>query len=361
MKLDHLIRNDLKDFEPYQSAKSEKISGKIWLNANESPWNEGSPAAPSAFLNRYPEAQSAALLEKLSDFYQTDAKNILITRGSDEAIDLLIRLCCTAQQDGILTCPPTFGMYEICARIQGAFTKPVPLNREAGFQLDLDAIEASWNPRVKLIFLCSPNNPTGNLLNKEDILTLCQKFQNKSLVVVDEAYIEYADSESLIQKLPQYDNLVILRTFSKALGLAGIRCGTLIAHPDLIQWLNKITMPYPLSVLTELAALAAFSPKALEMQATRIKTIRLERDRLKEYFKNHPAIEAVFPSDTNFLLITTENANAFMRILLEKGVVPRQIPDQPLLKNAIRISVGLPVENTQVMEILDNALSLISP
>ena len=185
--IDGLIRDDLRNFSPYSSARNEAKAGRVWLNANELPWDSKNELEQVS-LNRYPGQQPEALINKLAEYYAVDKEQLLLTRGSDEGIDLLVRLFCSAGDDGVIVCPPTFGMYEVCAKIQGAQVFKVPLIKES-FELDLNAVLSQWNPKIKIVFLCSPNNPTGNLISADKIIQLCEKLAGKAIIVVDEAYI----------------------------------------------------------------------------------------------------------------------------------------------------------------------------
>lgn len=347
-----LVRDDLKKFQPYSSARKEATSGSIFLNANESPWNNFESLKNVKDLNRYPDPQPKILIEELANFYQTDTSQILITRGSDEAIDLLVRLFCYAGKDSVIFCPPTYGMYEISARLQGANIILAPLIKNAGFQIDLQKIKNLSDSSVKLIFLCSPNNPTGNLLDASAIFDLCKKFSNKTLVVVDEAYIEYAGSESFTQKIKEYKNLVVLRTFSKALGLAGARCGALISHPDLIAWLNKIIAPYPLSKLTVNLALQALSEKNLVNVKNQIESNTFERKKLMNFFSGCSWVKKIWPSQTNFLLMEVKDSKEILEKCLKNGIILRDMQNKKGLKNCIRVSIGSPDENYTLIKVL---------
>lgn len=347
-----LIREDLHEFKAYSSARKEASTGKIFLNANESPWENTICFDQVKSLNRYPEPQPKLLIDVLSKFYHIESEQLLLTSGSDVGIDLLIRLFCQAGRDSVLICQPTYGMYEISARLQGANVITVDLSKIEDFSLNFQAIENVWNPSVKLIFLCSPNNPTGNLLNKKTIFDLCEHYMDKSIIVVDEAYIEYAKTESLINNMNEYKNLVILRTFSKALGFAGIRCGALMAHRDLIAFLNKIITPYPVSTLAYHAALQVFSEGNYERIRSKILLIQSERERLYQFFNQSRWIKKVWKSEANFILAESKNSNALLEECLQNGIVLRDMQDKPGLKNCIRISIGSPDENNLLMEIL---------
>src|SRR4029453_7240282 len=295
-----LARPDILSLQPYQHAVWEPSLER--MHANEMPWRaSGDPSI--AGLNRYPEPQPAELIAHLADLYGVAPGKVLAGRGSDEGIDLLVRAFCRAGQDSILICPPTFGMYKVSARIQGADVIEVPLIKEQGFELDVQRVLAAWRENVKLIFVCTPNNPTGNLIDRASIEILCAQLSDKALIVVDEAYIEFADTPSLVGLLERFPNLVILRTLSKAYALAGARCGALLAHEDIISLLARVITPYALPTQT-IEAVLKFTdgPHRAESQR-RIETIRAERSRLSEHLARLPAIRRVWSSDSNFILI----------------------------------------------------------
>lgn len=338
-----LARSEIINMSAFSSARSLKIKGNIWLDANESPWND-------TIYNRYPEPQPDVLLSIFSAIYGVNADQLLISRGSDEGVDLLIRLFCRAYQDDIMICPPTYGMYKIAATIQGASTVEVPLLKENNFSLNIDAILKKWKPNVKLIFLCSPNNPTGNSLKTEDILFLCQALENKSLIVIDEAYIEYSRNESLSKYMDHYNNLIILRTLSKAYGLAGIRCGITIANRDIIDLLKKIIAPYPISKpIIEVIQNQLNSTRLQE----KIGIIFNEKDKLKKFFHNLSFIKKIWESDANFILFEAHDSKTIFDHCLKHGIVLRDRSNEYNLKNCIRTTVGNPRENAFLMEVLN--------
>lgn len=346
------IRPDLRKFTGYSSARRECTSGKIFLNANESPWNNALGYKISLPLNRYPEPQPKQLIEKMANFYGVNSDEILVTRGSDEGIDLLMRLFCRTGKDSIVICPPTYGMYEISAQLQGIKLIEVPLIKKSGFQLDIQALLNSWNSTVKLIFLCSPNNPTGNLLDEEKIFTVCQKFSQHSLVIVDEAYIEYSERQSLARAIKTHKNLVVLRTFSKAFGLSGIRCGCLMADKNIIEWLGKIIAPYPISLLTEAMAVNALEDENIRLVEEQISVIRQEREKLVNFFSLHPSILKLWPSVANFILLKASNSEKLLKNCVNHGIILRDMKNKIGLENCIRVSVGLPEENDTLIKVL---------
>ncbi len=325
----NLIREDLRAFQAYSSARCEASQGRIWLNANESPWENG--------LNRYPDPQPQALAIKMAEYYGVEPSELLITRGSDEAIDLLIRLFCRFGQDAILVKDPSYGMYEVSARLQGA-----AVIKATDWRQD-------WNLAVKIAFVCSPNNPTGEVIPLTEIEALCQEWAGQTMIVIDEAYIEFASQASLAALINRYDNLVVLRTLSKAFGLAGIRCGAVLAAAPLIACLKKIIAPYPIAKPTADLALQAFEPAALAETRTQIALIQSERARLSVALSQCQEVVKIWPSEANYILIKVTDAQKKMAQCQTAGVILRRFERNPLLNNCIRVSIGLPAENNQVI------------
>jgi len=344
-----LIRPDLRDFIAYSSARDEAKYGKIWLNANESPYDYEYDQIP---LNRYPTKQPADILQALANYYQLQPSNILLSRGSDEGIDLLVRLFCTAGRDAILICPPTFGMYSVCAKLQGAKIIEVPLQKTTGFQLDVKQIKQVWDEALKLVFLCSPNNPSGNVLAMADILDLCEYLAGKGMVVVDEAYIDFAEASTLVSAIATYPNLVILRTFSKAFGLASARIGTLLATEELVSWLLKIIAPYPLPALSCAVLWEALTAARLAEVQQHIDVIKTERAILQQRLQELACVKHVWDSSANFLLVETSNAEWVIQRCAAAGIVLRDMSNKIHLENCVRISIGTPLENQQLITVL---------
>lgn len=341
-----LVRPEIRTLIPYSSARREQSAGEIFLNANESPWDG------NQIWNRYPHQQPQELINELASLYQTAPMNMLVTRGSDEGIDLLVRAFCTAGQDQILITPPTYGMYEIAAQIQNAGVIKVPLLKDQAFELDVNAILKAWCPSIKLIFLCSPNNPTGNLLGRDKILTLCQQLKNKAMVVVDEAYIEFANVNSLIDAMAEYENLVVLRTLSKVHGLAAVRCGVILAQAKLIEILKKIIAPYPIP-LPIVQIIQEALAEANQSQRQDLMTVILQqREFLMTEVARLPYVKKIWPSAANFLLLEVENAHQVIQTCLNKGIVIRDRSRDLNLQNCIRISVGTPQQNAALLEVL---------
>ena len=344
-----LVRPDLRTFAGYASARRADVSGSIWLNANESPWP--SPADPDGASHRYPEPQPAALRTALAELYGVEADRVLIGRGSDEAIDLLVRALCRPGHDAVAIAPPVFGMYAVSARLQGAPLIECPLRDTAeGFVSDLDALAAAAeHTAARLIFLCSPANPTGQALAPEAVLALCRRVRGRALVVVDEAYGEYSRVASLMPAIAEHDNLAVLRTLSKAHALAAARIGVVIADPRLIAVLRNCQAPYPVPAPSAHLALAALQPEALARTRERVAAARSERDRLTAVLAAEPCLVRVYRSEGNFLLARFRDAEAVFRALLAAGVVVRDMRAHAGLGDALRISIGTPPENDAVI------------
>jgi histidinol-phosphate aminotransferase len=342
-----LARPDILSLQPYQHAVWEPSLER--MHANEMPWRANGDGT-SAGLNRYPEPQPAELVEHLAALYGVDPEQVLVGRGSDEGIDLVVRAFCRAGQDSILICPPTFGMYKVSARIQGAGVVEVPLLKERNFALDAEAVLAAWREDIKIVFICSPNNPTGGLVERATIELVCERLADKALVVVDEAYIEFARTESLVTQLQRFPNLVILRTLSKAYALAGARCGALIAHPDIVSLLARVITPYALPTQT-IESVLTFTNEAHRAEAQqRIDTVLRERARLAEQLSRAALIRRVWPSDANFLLVECVDADQVLRAATSVGLIIRDPRSQLGLGNCLRISVGTPEQNERLIQ-----------
>jgi histidinol-phosphate aminotransferase len=356
MSVANLLREDLRSFVGYSSARSEVPAGQIpestiWLNANESPWPGATDA--SGDLRRYPEPQPLALRAALAELYGCVPEQLLIGRGSDEAIDLLVRAFCTPGCDAVLIAPPVFGMYAICALLQGARLIEVPLRDGEDFQLDLNTVaHVALREHVKLIFLCSPGNPAGSALAPEAILTLARQLEGRALVVVDEAYIEYADGPSVVDLVSGQSNLAVLRTLSKAHALAAARIGCLIADPEVISALRRCQAPYPISEPSAARALDALAPESLTATRCRIAEVRSQRDWVRRAFARSPAVRHVYPSQANFLLVRFVDADAVLRRLLDAGIVVRDMRAHPQLGDALRITIGSADQNVRVLAAL---------
>lgn len=342
-----LVRPDILALTAYSSARKESKGGRVWLDANENPQT---PSAAKPLLNRYPEPQPADLVAQLATLYGVAPAQVLVTRGSDEGIDLLLRTFCRAGQDAILITPPTYGMYVVAAGIQGARTVTVPLIREKNFALDADAVLKAVTPDVKLVFLCSPNNPTGGLLDRTAVMSLVKSLAGRAVVVVDEAYVDFSGQPSLATGIMANPNLVVLRTLSKAYGLAGARIGTTIADPAVIAVLQKVIAPYPIPAPVLVAALAALTPAGLAAAKDSVATLVAERTRLAAALPTLPAVKRVWPSDANYLLVEVADSAKAMAAGRAAGVIWRdRSKDVP---NHIRITVGIAEENNATLEVL---------
>lgn len=342
-----LARPDIVALKPYEHASWEPSLER--MHANELPWRAGGDDSVAG-LNRYPEPQPEALVEALAALYEVAPESVLVGRGSDEAIDLLTRSFCRAGQDAVLVCPPTFGMYAVSARIQGAEVITVPLRVEQGFALDEDAILGRCAPNVKLVYLCSPNNPTGNLLDESAVLRIAAKLAGRAVVVVDEAYIEFSGTPSLARHLSRMPHLAILRTLSKAHGLAGARCGALIADPEVIALLRKVIPPYAIPQLTLEAVLRQLEPANQNEARANVELIRRERARLLNALPKLSRVVRVWPSDANFILTQFSDAGLALQLARDTHLLIRDARGYPGLGQALRISVGTPAQNTRLLE-----------
>ncbi len=345
-----LARADIVALEPYRHAAWDP--GLTRLHANELPWRIVGDDSEEG-LNRYPEPQPRALIDRLAALYRSAPETLLITRGSDEAIDLLVRAFCRAGEDAILVCPPTFGMYATAARIQGARVVSVPLAADRGFPLDADALLGACTTGVKLVFLCSPNNPTGNLLDAAAILKVAEALAGRALVVVDQAYVEFAAgaaAQAHLYSVPPPANLAILRTLSKAHGLAGARLGALIADPEVITLLRKLIAPYAITQQTIELALKLLGPPHLAEMRRRIAEILTERERLREALVRLLQTIRVLPSDANFFLVRLEDAGRGLSRARGAGLLVRDVRCFPGLTDALRVTVGTPEQNERLLE-----------
>lgn len=346
-----LARPNVRALQPYSSARMEASRGGVLLNANESPWPPF--AADDSDWNRYPDPQPAALLNRLADIYGVATDQLLVGRGSDEAIDLLVRAFCAPGRDAIAISPPTFGMYAVCARVQDAAIVTIPLDDD--FHVDVDALLSTLDASVKLVFLCTPNNPTGDLLPMERIERIAGALAGRAVVVVDEAYIEYADAASATALLGRYDNLAILRTLSKGWAMAGLRLGCLIAHADIIALLRRIMPPYPLPTPCVEAALAALSEDGIAQAKRRITMTISERKRVTDALRTCNAIIGVLTSRANFLTVRCVDSATLYRHLLNSGVVVRDVSHYPKLAQCLRFSIGTASENDRLIDAIRSA------
>ena len=342
-----LARPEIVALKAYEHAVWEPSLER--LHANELPWRSFADES-TAGLNRYPEPQPRVLVERLAALYEVRPESVLVGRGSDEAIDLLVRGFCRAGQDSVVICPPTFGMYAVAARIQGAEVLTVPLRADAGFALDTQAVLDRCTRGVKLVFLCSPNNPTGNLLSDDEILGLARALQDRAMVVVDEAYVEFSHAQTLARRIHELPHLAILRTLSKAHALAGARCGTLIADPEVVALLRKVIPPYAIAQLSMEAVLKSLEPSQLAISQARIETIRSERTRMLAALPAFPNITRVWPSDANFILAEFEDAALALARSRGARLLIRDVRGYPGLGRCLRITIGSPEQNNRLLD-----------
>jgi len=349
MSIIDLARPEIRALAPYASARALADSTGILLNANENPWP---PAGDNGLnLNRYPEPQPSGLRRKLAAHYGIDEANLLLTRGSDEGIDLLERAFVRPGADRVITCPPCFGMYALSARIQGAELVEVPLQEtDEGFVLDRDGLSTAGP--AKLLFLCSPNNPTGNGLAAEPVLDLARQREQTGLVVLDEAYIEFCERPSLASRVVGQSNLVVLRTLSKAFGLAGCRLGALIAAAEVIGLLRRIIPPYPLPTPAVAAAEAALEPAAIAGRREQLDLLMDGKRHLVETLASHPSIRRVWPGEANFVLVRAVDGPGLVRDAAAAGIRLRDQSAQPGLADCVRITLGTPEENSALIGFL---------
>ena len=336
-KVQQFVRKNIQALAPYSSARDE-YSGKegIFLDANENPFG---------IYNRYPDPYQPALKEKLAQIKNTSADQIFIGNGSDEAIDLAFRIFCEPGQDKALTFVPTYGMYEVSANINDVELIKLPLNEE--FQIDRNLLQPFFSDKnLKLIFICSPNNPTGNLLRTDDIEFILKNFNG--IVLIDEAYIDFCDQPSFIQKINEYPNLIVIQTLSKAWGLAGIRLGIGYMNEEILSYFNRVKAPYNISTVNQQTALDILS-RELDYQQ-KVKDILAEKEQLIQNLSGVKGILTIYPSDANFLLVEVENADELYEKLIARKIIIRN--RNSVIKNCVRISVGTPEENEQLLNAL---------
>ena len=342
MNLNKLIRPAVKAMKSYSSARDEFESQDkdlVFLDANENPFPNG--------LNRYPDPQQMQLKNKLAAIKGLRPSQILCGNGSDEVLDLIFRAFCEPNEDGIITLTPTYGMYAVLANLNGIQQQCVSLT--ADFQIDVPAVLNAIRPNSKLLFICSPNNPSGNVMSRTAIKEILKAF--KGLVVIDEAYIDFTDTESWLEDLSEHPNLVVTQTLSKAYGLAGIRLGICYATEEIIAVLNKIKPPYNINSLTQKAAISAISQR--ENTKQQLKTILDQRTELIREFKKIAWIEKLYPTDANFILIRVDNANLRYEQLKNKGIIVRNRTREDGCTNCLRITVGTAEENKRLINTLN--------
>lgn len=345
-----LARPEILALEPYRHASADHALQR--LHANESPWAPPTAGGSSTPLNRYPPPQPPELIAALAEVWGVRPDQVLLGRGSDEGIDLLTRAFCTAGRDAVVICPPTFGMYAVAARIQGAAVHAVPLRADRGFALDVDGVIAAIGSGAKIVWLCTPNNPTGNALARDDIHRILAAAAGCTLVVVDEAYAEFQGSPPWTLQIAHHPELVTLRTLSKAHGLAGARVGAVIAHPQIIALLRRIVPPYAVPGPTLDAALAAAAPAVLAVTQARIETLITERRRLADGLAALAGVRKVWPSDANFLLVEFVSAGDALARLHAAGLLVRDFRGYHGLGETLRLTVGTPTQNDLMLRSL---------
>ena len=341
MEIANLVRPNIRKLVPYSSARSEfKGKAEIFLDANENPFETG--------LNRYPDPLQWKLKAAISKLKGVPAEQIFLGNGSDEAIDLVVRIFCEPRQDHILILPPTYGMYQVSADIADVGIRSVSLTPD--FQPNVEAILAAADAHSKILFICSPNNPTGNDVELEHIRSLCAQFQG--IVVVDEAYIDFSKQASCTRLLAEFPNLIVMQTFSKAWGMAGIRLGMAFASTEIIQLFNKVKPPYNINQLTQQIALEALETSYDDYKQL-LSTLLSERERLVQGLRELPFVEKVFPSDANFMLIKMDDPNRTYQYLVEEGIIVRNRNTVHLCAGSLRITVGRPEENDALLNALN--------
>jgi len=341
--IDQIIRENVKGLKPYSSARDEYVSDgsdMIFLDANENPFENG--------VNRYPDPQQRSLKAVLAEQKKVSVKNILLGNGSDEVLDLLFRAFCEPKKDNIITLPPTYGMYKVLANINNIEEQEVLLSDN--FEPNVEEILNRVTVNTKIIFLCSPNNPTGNSFPENTIIEILENF--KGLVVIDEAYIDFSDKESWIVKIKSYPNLIVTQTLSKAYGLAGIRLGVCYGSEDVIAVLNKIKPPYNVNELTQQRALERVLNQ--EQVQQEVSEILEQRTYLEKTLSALSFVIKVYKSDANFILVKVDDANKRYDQLLEEGIVVRNRSTQPLCENTLRFTVGTVEENKRLIKIITN-------
>ena len=340
MNLDNLIRENVKNMKAYSSARDEFenfTQEMIYLDANENPYSNG--------FNRYPDPQQKDLKSEIASIKDVYTENILLGNGSDEVLDLVFRAFCEPNIDNVITLPPTYGMYDVLANINAIENREILLNDD--FQPNVDAILNAVDNNTKIIFLCSPNNPTGNSFSDESILKLLKNFNG--LVIVDEAYIDFSKNKSWLSELNNFPKLIIIQTLSKAFAMAGLRVGILYASKPILAVLNKIKPPYNINTATQENAIRKLLQATLKPQ---LKKILIERKKLKNALLNYSFIEKIYPTDANFILIKVDDANKRYQQFLDNGIVVRNRSNQPLCENCLRITIGTKEENLNLIETL---------
>lgn len=343
--LTNLVRDNIKSLKPYSSARHE-FTGKasVFLDANENAF--GSPLEEN--FNRYPDPLQWQVKFQLARIKGVPAENIFIGNGSDEVIDLAYRIFCNPKTDNVIVCPPTYGMYQVSADINDVPVKKVPLT--ANFQLDVEGILNAADANTKLLFICSPNNPTGNNMNRTDVELLLNNF--KGIVLIDEAYINYSRQKTFIQELTEYPNLIVMQTLSKAWGLAALRMGIAFASMDIIELFNKVKPPYNINEASQQLALEAL--QNTQQVNEWIKTVVQQKEILINELHTLPFVKHIYPTDANFILVKVQDANAVYDYLAQEGIVIRNRTKEIMCENCLRITIGTENENALLIQTLNN-------
>ena len=345
--IEDLVRKNILTLKPYSSARDEHSNDSgIFLDANE---NSFGSTVDGQFY-RYPDPRQWKLKEKIAELQHTELHNIFLGNGSDEAIDLLIRVFCEPRLDNILIMPPTYGMYSVCAAVNDVQVQKIQLTKH--FQINTTRVLESLTSGTKIIFICSPNNPTGNLFSDKDIELLLQNFSG--IVVIDEAYIDFSNSLSWITKLEKYPNLVVLQTFSKAWGLANLRLGIGFAPKDIITFLNRIKYPYNVNGYTQQIALQAL--KNIAYHDKMVEEIKKQKEVLTAGLSDLPTVKHIYPSSANFILVRFENASFVYEKLIQQNIIVRDRSSQPLCENCLRITIGTPEQNNRLLAVLQEGI-----
>ena len=348
MEIKSLVRENILNLKPYSSARGKFLNG-ILLDANENAL--GSVVEyNNVNLNRYPDPSQLHERKLIADYLKVNESNIFLGVGSDEVIDLLIRIFCEPGKDNVILNEPTYGMYKVACDINNVFTNSILLTNE--FQINFEDLDKTVDEKTKIIFLCSPNNPTGQCLNSDDIKNVCEKYN--SIVVVDEAYIDFAENKAIVHEIQNYKNLVVLRTFSKAWGMAGLRCGYCISSKEIINLLFNVKAPYNLNSITGELLKAAF--QNVDRKNIFVKSIVKNRQQLIERLKDNKKVQRIFDTDANFILFKVENPGSVYKTLAEKGVIIRDRSNQPMLEGCLRVSVGTKEENEIFLTELEKVL-----
>ena len=339
MNIKNLVRKNIEDLNPYSSARDEfkKSDNYIYLDANESSYDNG--------YNRYPDNKHQELISLISKYRNINKDEIVLCNGTDELIDLVIRVFCEPGKDKIITLNPTYGMYEVSAKINNIHNVKIDLDHK--FQIDIEKVKSHFDDLTKIIFITNPNNPTGNCFSEDSIIEIIKSFNG--IVFIDEAYIDYSNN-SLLSKINVYQNLIISQTFSKAMGLAGIRLGVGYSNNTLVGYLKKVKPPYNVNSLTEKKAIENIASSYLDK--SQIKETILERNKLKKSLKDLQFVKKVYPSDSNFLLVKVDNANKVYKQLLKNGIVVRNRSQIKGCEECLRITVGTPNQNNLLINVL---------